>query len=58
VKQNENKGLQNKPTNNYGDKCYKCDMKGHCTCRMHKHLKELYYASIKDKEKDDWNEFC
>jgi hypothetical protein len=23
AKQNENKGLQNKPTKNYGDKCYK-----------------------------------
>ena len=29
AKQNENKGLQNKPTNNYEDKCYKCGMKGH-----------------------------
>jgi hypothetical protein len=29
VKQNENKGLQNKPTINYEDKCYRCGMKRH-----------------------------
>jgi hypothetical protein len=53
VKQNENKGLQNKPTKNYEDKCYKYGMKGNWsrTCRMPKLLVDLYQASIKEKEK-------
>jgi hypothetical protein len=53
VKQNENKGLQNKPTKNYGDKRYKYCMKGPWshTCRTLKHLVELYQCSIKDIEK-------
>jgi hypothetical protein len=55
AKQNENKGLQNKPTKKYEDKCYRCGMKRHWshTCRTHKHLVDLYQASIKDKEKYD-----
>ena len=53
AKQNENKGLQNKPTKKYEDKCYRCGMKGHwsCTCRTPKHLVVLYQAFIKYKEK-------
>jgi hypothetical protein len=53
AKQNENKSLQNKPTKNYEDKCYRCGMKGHWsrTCRTPKHLVDLYQASIKEKEK-------
>jgi len=55
AKQNENKGLQNKPLNNSEDKCYRCGMKGHWsrTCRTPKHLVDLYQASIKEKEKMD-----
>jgi hypothetical protein len=53
AKQNENKGLQNKPTKNYGDKCCRCCMKGHWlrTYRTPKHLVELYQAFIKDIKK-------
>jgi hypothetical protein len=42
----KNKGLQNKPTNNYEDKCYRCGMKEYWsrTCRTPK-----YQASIKKK---------
>jgi hypothetical protein len=54
AKQNENKSLQNKPTKNYGDKCYRCCMTGHwlCTCRTPKYLVELYQAFIKDIKKE------
>jgi len=53
AKQNENKGLQNKLTKNYEDKCYRCGMKGNWsrTCRTPKLLVDLYQASIKEKEK-------
>jgi hypothetical protein len=53
AKQNENKGLQNKSTKNYEDKCYRYGMKEHwsCTCRTPKHLVDLYQSSIKEKEK-------
>jgi hypothetical protein len=53
VKENENKGLQNKHTKNYENKCYKCCMKGQWsrTCRTPKHLVKLYQAFIKDIEK-------
>ena len=53
MKQNENKGLQNKPTKRYEDKCYRCGMKGHWSrsCHTPKCLVDLYQASIKDKEK-------
>jgi hypothetical protein len=36
AKQNENKGIQNKPTKNYEDKCYRCDMIQHwsSTCQL------------------------
>ena len=42
MKQNEKKGLQNKPTMNYENKCYRCGMKGHLsrTCCMPKKYKE------------------
>ena len=52
VKQENGKCLQDKPSKNHENKCYKCGMKGHWsrTYRTPKHLVDLYQASIKGKE--------
>jgi hypothetical protein len=41
------KGLLNKPPKAHDELCYRCGMEGHwsCTCRMAKHLVDLYQAS-------------
>nr|XP_023919902.1 uncharacterized protein LOC112031443 [Quercus suber] len=52
-KNQNGKGLQNKPSNGHENKCYRCTMEGHWsrTCRTPKHLADLYQASIKEKGK-------
>ena len=52
VKQENEKCLQDKPLKNHENKCYRCGMKGHWsrTCRMPKHLVDLYRTSIKGNE--------
>ena len=54
VKQENGKCLQDKPPKNHENNCYRCGMKGHWsrTCRMPKHLVDLYQASIKAKGKE------
>ena len=49
--QENGKRLQDKPPKNHENNCYRYGMKGHwsCTCRMPKHLVDLYQASIKAK---------
>ncbi|XP_059630011.1 uncharacterized protein LOC132272974 [Cornus florida] len=54
TKQAKGKALQNKAPEIYDDKpCYRCGMKGHCSCTCHtpKHLVDLYHASMNDKGK-------
>ena len=52
VKQENGKCLRDKSLKNHENKCYRCGMKGHWlhTCRMPKHLVNLYQTSIKGKE--------
>ena len=52
-KNQNGKGLQNKPSNGHVNKCYRCGMEGHWsrTCHTPKHLIDLYQASIKEKGK-------
>ncbi|KAL4606989.1 hypothetical protein ACB092_09G143100 [Castanea dentata] len=52
-KNQNGKGLQNKPSNGHENKCYRCGMEGYWsrTCRTPKHLVDLYQASIKEKGK-------
>ena len=47
-------GLQIKPPKTHEEKCLRCGMKGYWqrTCRMPKHLVNLYQASIKEKGKE------
>ncbi|KAL6313570.1 hypothetical protein AAG906_006937 [Vitis piasezkii] len=54
TKQENGKRLQDKPPKNHKNNCYICGMKEHWsrTCRMPKHLADLYQASIKTKEKE------
>ena len=54
IKQQENgKDLQYKSQKGHENKCYRCGIKGHWsrTCRMPKHLVDLYQASLKEKGK-------
>ncbi|XP_073121969.1 uncharacterized protein [Henckelia pumila] len=46
-----------KSSNKHEDKCYKCGVEGNWsrTCRMEKHLVDLYQNSIKEKEKIETN---
>ena len=45
--------VQKKKTKAPQDTCYRCGMEGHWsrTCRMTKHLVDLYQASVKEKGK-------
>ena len=54
TKQENEKCLQDKPSKDHGNNCYRCGMKGYwsCTYRMPKHLVSLYQASIKAKGKE------
>ena len=51
--QEKEKDLMNKPPKAHEELCYRCGMKGHWsrTCRMAKHLVDLYQASTKEKGK-------
>ncbi|KAL0003014.1 hypothetical protein SO802_016795 [Lithocarpus litseifolius] len=52
-KNQNGKGLQNKPSKSHEIKCYRCGMEGHWSriSRTPKHLVDLYQASIKEKGK-------
>ena len=54
AKQENEKYLQDKPSKNHENNCYKCGMSGHWwrTHRAPKHLVDTYQASIKAKEKE------
>ena len=54
AKQENGKRLQDKPLKNHENNCYICGMKEHWsrTCRMPKHLVDLYQTSIKEKGKE------
>ena len=54
AKQENGKRLQDKPPKSHENNCYRCGIKGYCsrTCRMPKHLVDLYQASIKVKGKE------
>ena len=51
VKQENMKYIQNTPSKAHENDCHRCGMKRHwvLTCRMPKHLADLYQASIKEK---------
>ncbi|XP_065635567.1 uncharacterized protein LOC136070105 [Quercus suber] len=53
LKQERDKGLQNKPSKGRENICFRCGMKGHWshTCCTPKHLVDLYQASLKEKRK-------
>ena len=52
MKQENEKYIQNTPSKAHENNCHKCGMKGHWarTCRMPKHLADLYQALIKEIE--------
>ena len=54
AKQENGKCLQDKPSKNHENNCYRCGMKRHWshTCHTPKHLVNLYQASIKAKGKE------
>ena len=51
AKQENGKCIQDKPSKNHENNCYRCSMKGQRThtCCMPKHLTNLYQASMKEK---------
>jgi len=53
TKQEKGKDLQNKPSKNYEDKCYKYGMKGHWSYIYYtpKQLVDMYQDFVKDKRK-------
>ena len=54
AKQENGKCLQDKPSKNHENNCYRCGMKRHWSCTYHtpKHLVDLYQASIKAEGKE------
>ena len=54
MKQENEKYIQNTPSNVHENNCHRCGMKGHWarTYRTPKHLVDLYQASTKEKGKE------